>query len=212
MQNGGPSSLNDNGVSSSDSNNSAPKVSAVPEEIASLVTKLLQVVCVEEDEDEIFSTLWDFSGQSVYYSTHPLFLTRGEIYLLVYNLHRNPEEKSISQVKRGLFKSIKDVPSEKSNIDYLDFWMCSVSSLVPNSEKPHETPSTSMQPELLQPPVILVFTHADKPYKGADPEELASEIFGNLQRKSYGKQILDFFVVDNTKSGSKEGFTSKTRK
>ena len=60
MQNGGPSSLNDNGVSSSDSNNSAPKVSAVPEEIASLVTKLLQVVCVEEDEDEIFSTLWVF--------------------------------------------------------------------------------------------------------------------------------------------------------
>ena len=201
---GGPSSLNNDGVSSDDSKNSAPNITAVPEEIASLVTKLLQVVRVDEDKDEIFSTLWDFGGQSVYYSTHPLFLTRGAIYLLVYNLNRNPEEKSISRVKRGLFKSIKDVLCEKSNMDYLDFWMSSVSSLVPNSEKPHETPSTSMQPELLQPPVILVFTHADKPYKGADPEEPASEIFGNLQRKSYGKQILDFFVVDNTKSGSKE--------
>ena len=199
-----PSSQNDNDVSSGDSNNSAPKVTAVPEEIVSLVAKLLQVVRVDEDKDEIFSTLWDFGGQSVYYSTHPLFLTRGAIYLLVYNLNRNPEEKSISRVKRGLFKSIKGVHCEKSNLDYLDFWMSSVSSLVPNSEKPHETPSTSMQPELLQPPVILVFTHADKPYKGADPEELASEIFGNLQEKSYGKQILDFFVVDNTKSGSKE--------
>ena len=197
-KNGGPSSLNRNGVSSG-----APKVKAVPEEIASLVTKLLQVVRVDEDKDEIFSTLWDFGGQSVYYSTHPLFLTRGAIYLLVYNLNRNPEEKSISRVKRGLFKSIKGVHCQKSNLDYLDFWMCSVSSLVPNSEKPHETPSTSMQPDLLQPPVILVFTHADKPYKGADPEELASEIFGNLQEKSYGKQIVDFFVVDNTKSGSK---------
>ena len=195
---GGPSSLNNNCVSSG-----APKVKAVPEEIASLVTRLLQVVRVDEDKDEIFSTLWDFGGQSVYYSTHPLFLTRGAIYLLVYNLNRNPEEKSISRVKRGLFKSIKDVLCEKSNMDYLDFWMSSVSSLIPNSEKPRETPSTSMQPELLQPPVILVFTHADKPYKGADPEELASEIFGNLQEKSYGKQILDFFVVDNTKSGSK---------
>ena len=195
---GGPSSLNNNCVSSG-----APKVKAVPEEIASLVTRLLQVVRVDEDKDEIFSTLWDFGGQSVYYSTHPLFLTRGAIYLLVYNLNRNPEEKSISRVKRGLFKSIKDVLCERSNMDYLDFWMSSVSSLVPNSEKPHETPSTSMQPELLQPPVILVFTHADKPYKGADPEELASEIFGNLQKKSYGKQILDYFVVDNTKSGSK---------
>ena len=198
-KNGGPSSLNHNGVSSG-----APKVKAVPEEIASLVTKLLQVVRVDEDKDEIFSTLWDFGGQSVYYSTHPLFLTRGAIYLLVYNLNRNPEEKSISRVKRGLFKSIKGVHCEKSNLDYLDFWMCSVSSLVPNSEKPHETASTSMQPELLQPPVILVFTHAVKPYKGADPKELAREIFGNLKEKSYGKQILDFFVVDNTKSGSKE--------
>ena len=195
---GGPSSLNNNCVSSG-----APKVKAVPEEIASLVSRLLQVVRVDEDKDEIFSTLWDFGGQSVYYSTHPLFLTRGAIYLLVYNLNRNPEEKSISRVKRGLFKSIKDVLCEKSNMDYLDFWMSSVSSLIPNSEKPRETPSTSMQPELLQPPDILVFTHADKPYKGADPEELASEIFGNLQEKSYGKQILDFFVVDNTKSGSK---------
>ena len=107
-------------------------------------------------------------------------------------------------MKRGLFKSIKDVHCEKSNLDYLDFWMSSVSSLVPNSEKPHETPSTSMQPDLLQPPVILVFTHAVEPYKGADPEELAREIFGNLKEKSYGKQIVDFFVVDNTKSGSKE--------
>ena len=200
----GPSSLNDDDVSSGDSDNSAPKVTAVPEEIVSLVAKLLQVVRVDEDKDEIFSTLWDFGGQSVYYSTHPLFLTRGAIYILVYNLSRNPEERSISQVKRGLFKSIKGVPPTKSNIDHLDFWMSSVSSLVPNSEKPHQTPSTSMQPELLQPPVILVFTHADKPYKGADPEELAIEIFGNLQRKSYGKQIRDFFVVDNTKSGSKE--------
>ena len=200
----GPSSLNDDDVSSGDSNNSALKVTAMPEGIVSLVTKLLQVVRVDEDKDEIFSTLWDFGGQSVYYSTHPLFLTRGAIYLLVYNLSRDPEEKPTSQVKRGLFKSIKDVLSKKSNMDYLNFWMSSVSSLVPNSEKPHETPSTSMQPELLQPPVILVFTHADKPYKGADPEELASEIFGNLKEKSYGKQILDFFVVDNTKSGSKE--------
>ncbi|XP_027055790.1 uncharacterized protein LOC113682803, partial [Pocillopora damicornis] len=147
-KNGGPSSLNHNGVSSG-----APKVKAVPEEIASLVTKLLQVVRVDEDKDEIFSTLWDFGGQSVYYSTHPLFLTRGEVYLLVYNLNRNPEEKSISRVKRGLFKSIKGIHCEKSNLDYLDFWMSSVSSLAPNSEKPHETPSTSMQPELLQPPV-----------------------------------------------------------
>ena len=125
---GGPSSLNHNGVSSG-----APKVTAVPEEIVSLVTKLLQVVRVDEDKDEIFSTLWDFGGQSVYYSTHPLFLTRGAIYLLVYNLNRNPEEMSISRVKRGLFKSIKDVLSKKSNMDYLDFWMSSVSSLVPNS-------------------------------------------------------------------------------
>ena len=81
--------------------------------------------------------------------------------------------------------------------------MSSVSSLVSQDEDPEKTPASEMLPEKL----TLVFhggTHADKLYKDAQPEELAREIFGSLQTNSYGKHLLDVFVVDNTKSGSEQ--------
>lgn len=51
--------------------------------------------------------------------------------------------------------------------------------------------------------MFLVCTHADKPYGGADPSALASEVFDVLQRKPYSDQLVEHvYVVDNTKSGS----------
>ena len=41
----------------------APDVPNVPEEIAGLIEKLYQVVDNEEEEEEIYSILWDFGGQ-----------------------------------------------------------------------------------------------------------------------------------------------------
>ena len=179
------------------------QVPEVPQEIAALIHKLLQVVESSEVEDEIYSVLWDFGGQLVYYATHPLFLTRRAIFCLVYNLSRDPAETVGPQVRHGVFKNIEDAFCERSHRDYLDVWMSSVTSLVPQDEDPEEAPASEMLPERL-PPVFLVCTHADKPYKDAQPEELAREIFGSLQTKSFGKHLFDVFVVDNTKSGSEQ--------
>ena len=173
-----------------------PELSEVPEEIATLIEKL-QALEINEDEDEIHSILWDFGGQSVYYATHPLFLTTRAIYLLVYNLSRHPDKKFAPQVKRGFLKFIKDDFCERSNMDYLDFWMSSVSSLVSQGDNSQETSEVF-------PPVFLVCTHADKPYESIDPEMLAEEIFDSLKTKIYGQHLLDVFVVNNTKSGGEE--------
>lgn len=86
-------------------------------------------------------------------------------------------------------------------MDYLDFWMSSVSSLVSQDEDPQEASTSEMLPERL-PPVFLVCTHADKTYQSANPEELARKIFGSLRTKGHSKNLLDVFVVDNTKPGS----------
>ena len=188
---------------------SLPEVPELPEEIAALIEKLLQVVDTEKDEEEIYSTLWDFGGQSVYYVTHPLFLTTRGIYLLVYKLSRKLNETVSPQEKHGFFKTVKDVFCERSNMDYLDFWMSSVSSLVPQDDELQETSASALGvlPERL-PPVFLVCTHADKcPH----PEELARHIFGSLQTKQYGNHLLDFFFVDNTKSGGEEECSEVTR-
>ena len=56
----------------------------------------------EDDKEDIYSILWDFAGQSVYYVTHPLFLTRRAIYFLVYDLSRNPSVKATLLAKQGV--------------------------------------------------------------------------------------------------------------
>jgi len=180
-----------------------PELPKVPEEIAGLIEKLLQVDGNEKDDEDIYSILWDFGGQAVYYATHPLFLTVRAIYCLVYNLSRNPDGKVSPELMHGFYDDIEENFCEKSNMNYLDFWMSSVSSLVSHDEEPQETSTSELLPERL-PPVFLVCTHADKPYESSDPEKLARRMFGSLQTKNYGKHLLDFFVVDNTKSGSGE--------
>lgn len=176
----------------------------IPEEVERLIKKLLQKGNKETDEeDSIYSVLWDFGGQSVYYTTHPLFLTTRAIYLLVYDLSRNPYETAKPVVKQGLFKKVEDSFSRKTNLDYLDFWMNSVASLVSQGEacQIHSGPRAAILPEKL-PPVFLVCTHADGPYDGKEPLAVAREVFGSLQSKPYKSFLYDdVFVVDNRKSG-----------
>ena len=47
----------------------------------------------ETAEDKAYSAIWDFGGQSVYYATHPVFLTDKAIYLLVYDLSKILQER-----------------------------------------------------------------------------------------------------------------------
>ena len=176
----------------------------VPDEIAALVEKLLLEVNNGEDEQDIHSILWDFGGQSVYYVTHPLFLTPRAMYLLVYDLSRNPRDKANPILKQGMFRTIEDHFDLRANLDYLDLWMTSVASLSSQNEvcQEHSGSRSVVLPEKL-PPVFLVCTHADQPHGGADPFALAHEIFDSLQRKPYSGQLVErVFVVDNTKSGS----------
>ena len=181
-----------------------PASPKIPEEVERLIKKLLQKGNKETDEEDgIYSVLWDFGGQSVYYTTHPLFLTTRAIYLLVYDLSRNPYETAKPVVKQGLFKKVEDSFSRKTNLDYLDFWINSVASLVSQGEtgQINSGPRSAILPEKL-PPVFLVCTHADDPYDGKDPRAAAREVFGSLQSKPYKSFLYgDVFVVDNRKSG-----------
>ena len=177
----------------------------VPHEIATLVENFFQLDEAEsaQGKEDLYSILWDFGGKSVYYATHPIFLTTRAIYLLANDLSRNPDGKVSPQLKRGFYEDIEDVFCERNNMDYLDLWMSAVSGLVLEDGDLQEKLSSEILPERL-PPVFLVCTHADKPFHGLDPHALARKIFGSLKTQVYGKHLVDFFVVDNTKSGSAE--------
>ena len=171
----------------------------IPDDLAKLIARLIRedVNVNKEEEEEIYSVLWDF-GFDV---THPLFFTARAIYLLVYDLSRNPREKAIP-VRQGVFKEFKDSYSSRNNMDYLDSWMSSLASLVSHDEIQEVNSSEKLPPEL--PPVFLVCTHADRNYSGKSSAVVAAEIYGSLLEKSYSSHLFDdVFAVDNTKSGSK---------
>ena len=171
------------------------RVPKLPEDIATLVQRLLEC---NNDEDDIYSIIWDFGGQSVYYDTHPIFLTKKAIYILTCDLSHDPNQKANAPTKKGMSGKKEDTYCSKTNLDCLNFWMSSVYSLVcPNTIR-----QGKLSPEML-PPVFLVCTHADEPYRTDKiTEDLANEIYGSLKEKVYGKLLKGLFVVDNTKSGS----------
>ena len=175
----------------------------VPDDVANLIRQSSFEDVMVDEEEQIYSVLWDFGGQSVYYATHPLYLTTQAIYLLVYDLSRSPNDRAIPVPKQGLFRKLEDSFSVKTNLDYLNSWMSSVASLV--SDGDGEVPAgheTEKLPSKL-PPVFLVCTHADQPYCGQDSATLAADIFGSLQGKPYSSHLFhSVFVVDSTKSGS----------
>ena len=177
----------------------AGDIQTVPDNVASLVEVILRDDKDLESEEDIYSVLWDFGGQTVYYTTHPLFLTSRAIYLLVNDLSRPLHDKAKSVMKQGMFTKLQDSFLLKTNADYLDFWMSSVASLAIQDESHSKKTKSDLLPEL--PPVFLVCTHADKPCDGGDPRELGRMVFGHLQTKPYKTHLHDVFIVDNTKSG-----------
>ena len=150
----------------------------------------------KEDGEKVFFTLWDFGGQSVYYATHPIFLTRNAIYLLVYDLNKDPHVTADFIEKEGQFERKEDSNCRKTNEDYLHFWLSSVSALESQTTGHSEPEGFGKLPL-----VILVCTHAD--LVGEAAKEKARKIFGSLQAKPYKEHLFsEYFIVDNTKSGS----------
>ena len=174
---------------------------SIPKDIETEIVKRLKNDSKVEDEEDVHSVLWDFAGQSVYYTTHPLFLTPRAVYLLVNDLSQNPLEKAKPVVKQGMDRKLLDSFDLKTNFDYLDFWMSSVASLATQEAIYQESVGSEVLLEKL-PAVFLVCTHADSPYESqSDPTRLAKELFGSLRTKPYKIHLRDLFVVDNTMSG-----------
>ena len=174
---------------------------SIPKDIETAMVKRLESDGRVENEEDVHSVLWDFAGQSVYYTTHPLFLTPRAMYLLVNDLSNDPSEKAKPVVKQGMRRKLLYSFELKTNFDYLDFWMSSVASLA-SQEIDQDSDESDVLPEKL-PAVFLVCTHADTPYESqSDPTALARELFGSLRTKPYKTHLRDLFVVDNTKSGN----------
>ena len=66
----------------------------VPENVAAWVEQLLKENKEFMEGDDMYSVIWDFGGQSVFYDTHPIFLTEKAIYILTCDLSCDPYQKA----------------------------------------------------------------------------------------------------------------------
>ena len=139
--------------------------------------------------------LWDFAGQQLYYASHPVFLTTRAIYILVCNLSKSLHETAKPCVRQGHHNFTLDNPNGETNLENLLSWLCTVHSITQmrggtcddaEGKLPH-----------LRPPVIIVGTHADKPFE--DLATMKTKIQKAIAGKDYeGHVVRPIFSIDNT--------------
>lgn len=143
--------------------------------------------------------LWDFAGQHLYYASHPVFLSRRAIYLLVCNLSKGLNDTAQFCVKQGMHEVRQEDPNGQTNLDDLLSWLVSVSAVCPSKRGLAEK-----ELPYRRPPVLIVGTHADKPFQ--DIEEMKLQIQKAISAKDYGRHVISVILsIDNRRSSSDAG-------
>ena len=139
--------------------------------------------------------LWDFAGQHLYYASHPVFLSSRALYILVCNLSKSLHDTAKPCVRQGSRNVDLENPNGETNLENLLSWLSTVHSV---AQMRRET-CDDVEEEVphLRPPVIIVGTHADKPFE--DIETMKTEIQNAIAGKDYeGHVVRPIFSIDNT--------------
>ncbi|XP_077977554.1 uncharacterized protein LOC144433118 [Glandiceps talaboti] len=149
----------------------------------------------DADKPDLYFSLWDSAGQSLYYTTHQVFLTSRVIYILVTDLTKTLDE-ILSSKAEGPWRD------EWSVKDFLSFWMNSIHA----HARPDDSPSSGAQAarySVTAPPVIIVGTKKDLLDKGRNREQLAEERLQDIKdyiRKhcvAASVHLVDMIAIDN---------------
>ena len=170
-----------------------------PDEITKRVEELIKYLkgegegVTEEPDGSI--ELWDFAGQQLYYASYPVFLTPRAIYILVCNLSKSLHDTAQPCVRQGNHNFTLDNPNRETNLENLLSWLSTVHSITQMRRQPHDDAEGKLLH--LHPPVIIVGTHADKPFE--DIETMKRKIQEAIAGKDYeGHVVRPIFSIDNT--------------
>ena len=176
-----------------------------PEDFTEILVQHLKGLNLKKDanQTEHHSTLdlWDFAGQHLYYASYPVFLTKRAIYLMVYNLNKSLEAEAQPSFKRGNREVPLRNPNSETNLDNLMSWLASVSTMCSKQKKADTKEGREL--EYLRPPVFIVGTHADDPYK-SNIKDIESQIQKAISGKSFANHVIRPFFAISNKSGSDE--------
>ena len=139
--------------------------------------------------------LWDFAGQQLYYASHPVFLTSRAMYILVCNLSKCLHDIAQPCVRQGNHNFTLDNPNRETNLENMLSWLSTVHSITQMRGETCDD-SEGKLPHL-RPPVIIVGTHADKPFE--DIATMKLKIQEAIAGKDYeGHVVRPIFSIDNT--------------
>ena len=170
-----------------------------PDEIEKHAEKWIEYVKGEGEavtEESVGSIeLWDFAGQQLYYASHPVFLTPRAIYILVCNLSKSFHDTAQPCVRQGNHNFTLDNPNEETNLENLLSWLSTVHSITQMRRETCDDAEGKLPH--LRPPVIIVGTHADKPFE--DIATMKLKIQKAIVGKDYeGHVVRPIFSIDNT--------------
>ena len=141
--------------------------------------------------------MWDFAGQHLYYASHPLFLSSRALYILVHNLSKPLHAPAKPCVRQGTHNIPLENPNNETNLENLLSWLTTIHSITQVKEEP-DIGAQSKLP-YLRPPVLIVGTHADKPFE--DITVMKSQIQDIIFGREYEKHVVrPLFSIDNTSS------------
>ena len=172
-----------------------------PDEITKRAEELIKYVKGEKrakvvTEKSVSSIdLWDFAGQQLYYASHPVFLTSRAIYILVCNLSKSLHDTAQPCVRQGNHNFMLDNPNWETNLENLLSWLSTVHSITQMRRQTRDDAEGKLPH--LRPPVIIVGTHADKPFE--DIATMKTKIQKAIAGKDYeGHVVRPIFSIDNT--------------
>ena len=169
-----------------------------PAEIKKRAVQLIKEIQDEDfkaEESVVSIELWDFAGQHLYYASHPVFLSSRALYILVCNLSKSLHDTAKPCVRQGSRNVHLENPNGETNLENLLSWLSTVHSV---AQMRRET-CDDVEKEVphLRPPVIIVGTHADKPFE--DIATMKKEIQNAIAGKDYeGHVVRSIFSIDNT--------------
>ncbi|KAH3717127.1 hypothetical protein DPMN_059905 [Dreissena polymorpha] len=146
---------------------------------------------LDETKNEITVSVWDFAGQTLYYSTHQFFLNERSIYVVVMDMTRSLKDIVSKSDGLGIWCGLVD---SCTYLDIFKFWLNAI----------HMNSDCQSGERAIKPTVILVGTRKDKMKGSAEEKENNMNLYFDNALCSFDKYSPIFnhinkkrFLVNN---------------
>ncbi|XP_033110420.1 uncharacterized protein LOC117111578 isoform X2 [Anneissia japonica] len=138
--------------------------------------------------------IWDYGGQVIYHGIHRIFMTSMAVYIVVFNLNVNLDDKAIVMDSSGQMRI-----HHLTNLEFILYWI--LSAYIHSREL-----KVDLKLQIALPAIVLVGTHRDS--LGSTEQERISKVkeaFDKIEKalmgKPYEKHVYPtYFDIENNRS------------